>query len=111
MDRRGVADSRSAAEVRPLETVPISGTLGFPHLQLVCTDHEGHGLVGGSSTPRGQSADLFLGLFESTLADEPPGRFGGKVKDDEKRDGPYALNRKGDLVGPLESVSEVRLSE
>jgi hypothetical protein len=54
--------------------------------------HEGHGVVVVDVVlGLGETLERLFGVFESVLADEKPGRFGGEVGGDSQWDWPDPL--------------------
>lgn len=104
LDGPGHADNLGTAPVNALEAVPVRGTGGNLLLEGSRVHHHGHGLVGvkvGLAVQAGQAEQRPLGLLSLTPANEPPGRFRGKVDGDEEREGPHPLQTVGNTVGPL----------
>jgi hypothetical protein len=80
------------AEIRPTQSVPVSGTSTFFSLELVGMDHEGNGIVIVDVMLGFREAlKRLLGFFEAILANEVPRRFGCKIGSETQWDWPDPL--------------------
>lgn len=71
----------------------------FGLLEFDCTTHHGDCVCGViSCTCASETSDCFLCFSETTLSDEPPGRFGGDEEEDGEGSWEHPLECNGDSI-------------
>jgi hypothetical protein len=91
-------------QIHPAKAIHITRPTGNLPLQRSRMRNHRHRLISIKlrfTIQTRQSQQRFLRILNASLADKPPGGFGGEEDADGEREGPHPLEGVGDAVGPL----------